>query len=233
MSKNFIQELTDEHSYEKKITMFRKTLPYIIGGSIFIIASMLVVTKKQETRTSQLEQASDMFFHAIGMHHNKSDTDGSDKDELSLESEMLSKISALDSTFSAIPQFELISLAVKNGNTDQSTDQVISMLKKIIYDDKQLIVSRNVATLEYIGIILNKKSITDTDHAQITTMLKSFDKEQPLYHMSLLYSALYNVQIGNSEAALESIRNIHMSHDASENIKVHADAVASLIRSNE
>lgn len=221
MSEDLLSEVTDDYKYERKVEGLKRIMPYVAGASLLFILSAVAFKWHRSNYIAEMQQLSEMFIQSIGTY----------KDNREVSNDLLLNVAKSDSNIAGLARLEEIHRLLENNKSSDA----LSQLKDMSYDKNLLNVTRNVAKLEFIGLLLNKhddnhSSLSQEDHAQLSGLLQSFTKEEPLYHMSLMYSALYNIQMNDKNGTTEALNKIYNDPDTPQNIKTQADAIASLAR---
>lgn len=210
---DLLEEADIDYVYQKRIQLFKKLLPLIV---LVTLLSILVVSfkdwyydreaKKQESRTNLLIEAL------------------TEKIDKSLKEEILNSLSKQNDGVGTLAKFALIDKKDKS--------KTLEILDTIIQNSSDQ-VSKNLARLEYAGILLDSETLNKEQIDKLQSLLVQIDKTQPLFVNAQIYTSLLNIKVDNLSKAKEIALKLLEEEKLPDSIRSQAESVISYINEKE
>jgi hypothetical protein len=206
---DLLEEANLDYSEQRRLYLFKKSLPYIILASLLFVLILSYVkwsgAKDKETREQKTDLLLEYFL--------------SDDKNKSLKMEILNTLSNDEGGIADIAKF-----------TSFQESKSLDVLDDIISSSKKLI-SINLAKNIYVSILLDKKDLSEQDETSLKNFISSIDKSQPLYYNSRVLSALYHIKKSDLDSAKKDVDLIIDSENVTDHVRIQAEAINNYISS--
>lgn len=205
---DLFEEVLNEEAENKRVMLFRKLFPIIVGVATFLALSFGAYNWYQNGKIEENQRYGNLLVDKMN---------GRDVD-----------VSALENSSSR--QKELLALMVATEESEYNTQQ--QKLDEIISDQNNLIITRSYAKILWVNNLLNQEKQSEQDYSKAVGYLDGFTSDdQVFFSYSLLMKSLLHFQRGQLELSKESAEKLLQVQQAHNIIKDQAKAILEQINS--
>ncbi len=213
---DILDEANQDYRFQRRVSLFKKALPFIAFITLVIVIIIGVKDWYNNKKLLEREARTNLLAEAL------------ENPDPELKQEALHAIAnSKNDGISDLAAQNLISDDIK-----KDSDKALAELDKLIQHSSS-VVNKNLAKLQYAGLLLDKNSLTDEESRKIQNILISIDQTQVLYSKAQIYLALYNIKIRNYTSAKDVIIKLKNNKKLPEFIYLEADAILNYINEKE
>lgn len=215
---DILDEVLNDEKDERRLVLFRKTLPTIIITTIFIAIAMTGYSWYKTKIVEHNKQIGDMFIDLASGAFN----------DVSLTNNSLEQLIEKGETRQAeLAQIQLIHRMIDSN--DPSTAMV--RLESVVANNSYFEITTSYARLLWLGIILDQKELTEAVRIKARDYLEYFSKEDQLFFASAtLLKSLFYKKNGQDDLAAEYATSLLKMGNASIILKEQALAILSSLK---
>ncbi len=209
---DLLEETKSDYIEVKKLEYFKKSIPFIIIGTILVITAMILSNWLRDRKIANDQKMGDLFIKAV---------ESGDK---ALLSESLSFIIKDNSTgVSDIARLVLI----QNHMDDKDDTKLLSELKAIVIDSKNSL-TKSYGMLMLMNIMIDKNDLSESETKDMEQYIKHFnDPNMPFFGSASIINALYKIKHNDIEGAKIILRNLITTKDMSRVVQDEANSILS------
>ncbi|MDP4709546.1 MAG: tetratricopeptide repeat protein [Rickettsiaceae bacterium] len=214
---DILDEILNDAKDEKKLILFRKSLPIIIILTIIIAISIAAYTWYANKKIEHNRKIGDMFVEIISGEYGDNSTVMSALKEL---------VNTSENRQAELADLEIASkLIVENNFTDAR-----NALEAIINNTEYYELTTSFARVLWIGLVLDEDKMSDAMQMQSRNYLQYFKQDdQPFFAIATLMKALFYKKNNQNDLAAEYANTVLNLQDATLILKEQARAILASI----
>ncbi len=175
---DILQEVLNEQKDEKKLILFRKAFPIIIGATMIIAIFIGIYNWRINKNIEHNRKIGDMF---IELSSNKN------LDNNTSISQFADLLKISDNKQSELVELKIAIEYISDKKTDSAIQKLVTIIDNKNYDK----ITLSFARLLLVSIILDKNKISDEDQTKLENYFQYFNnKDQPFFATATLMKAL-------------------------------------------
>ena len=214
---DILDEILNDAKDEKKLILFRKSLPIIIILTIIIAISIAAYTWYANKKIEHNRKIGDMFVEIISGEYGDNSTVMSALKEL---------VNTSENRQAELADLDIASkLIVENDFTDAR-----NALEAIINNTEYYELTTSFARVLWIGLVLDEDKMSDAMQMQSRNYLQYFKQDdQPFFAIATLMKALFYKKNNQNDLAAEYANTVLNLQDATLILKEQARAILASI----
>jgi predicted negative regulator of RcsB-dependent stress response len=211
---DILTELLSEAEHEKRLLLFKKTLPWIVAGAL-LIACLIAGYNWYQNRLEQQQKINgDLLF----------DTVLGDKIE---SPDLLEKSLALLAANKHIRQSELAGFYfAARLASERKTNEALSLLQTMVDEKSHHALTRSYARILWLSLVLDQDEITGQMKIVANEYMSYFtNPEQEFFFLATLMKALFYQKTQQFALAIEGANVILGAKNADNGLKLQAKAL--------
>ncbi len=209
---DLIEETHLDLKEEQKLKYFKKSLPFVIGGTIIIIIVMTVNNWLSNKKVIHNQEIGDLFIKTL-------QTNGSDKKLLYDSLSMLIKES--DNGIADLAYLEKVKIKMAASDVMGSLSELETLI-----DKAQKPITKSYATLLWMNIMIDQESLSDNNKAKMIKYIDHFKNSNvPFYGSAMIIKALFEIKNQQVNLAKITLQKIITNPDVTSTVQDQARSI--------
>lgn len=192
---DLIEETHLDYKEEQKLKYFKKSLPFVIGGTIIVIVIMIISNWLNNKKIKHNQEIGDLFIQTI-------QTNGGDKKLLNDSLSTLMKES--DNGVADLAHIEKIKIMMDSSNARSALPEIEALI-----NNANKPVTKSYAMILWMNIMIDQETLSDANKTQMLKYIDHFkNSDTPFYGSAMIIKGLFeikNQQIDQAKVTLQQI----------------------------
>lgn len=209
---DLIEETHLDYKEEQKLKYFKKSLPFIISGTIIIIIIMTITNWLNNKKIAHNQAIGDLFIKTL-------QSNGGDKKLLDDALSML--IKEANNGIADLAHFEKVKIKMEESDASGALSELEELINKA-----QKPITQSYAMILWMNIMIDQESLSDASKAKMLKYIDHFkNSNTPFYGSAMLIKALFEIQNQQINSAKITLQNIITSKDITSTVQDQARSI--------
>lgn len=209
---DLLEEVLRDHSDEKKLYYFKKTLPIVIIFTVLLVTTMLIYNRYQQKTADNKMRMGDILVKTL-----------SDQNDTTLIQESLNTLIAESKNrIGEVAELKQVGLKVSISDYEGAKE----LLEKIVSQESYSHITTSYARLTWLCLVVDQNTVSETEKARFVDYLQHFTSEnQEFFGIVSILKAMWEIKNNKIDAATETIKGVMSAKDLPRALKEQAQAL--------